>query len=98
MPKDLTLEINASHPTIINLNTIRKSDPSFAEDVSKIFLDQILQSSNVPFDYKEGMDRKMKMMESYLDQSLGLFEEPASRRVIEEAEVIIENDGESVLK
>jgi hypothetical protein len=58
MPKDLTLEINASHPTIINLNTLRKSEPGFASDISKIFLDQILQSSNVPFDYKEGASRK----------------------------------------
>ena len=30
MPKDLTLEINASHPTILNLNTLRKADPVFA--------------------------------------------------------------------
>ena len=42
MPKDLTLEINASHPTIINLNSLRKSEPDFAQDISKIFLDQIL--------------------------------------------------------
>jgi|TARA_B110000285_G_C15031821_1_gene567163 hypothetical protein len=27
MPKDLTLEINAAHPTILNLNTLRKADP-----------------------------------------------------------------------
>jgi len=27
MPKDLTLEINASHLTIVNLNTLRKEDP-----------------------------------------------------------------------
>ena len=58
MPKDLTLEINASHPSIINLNTLRKSEPGFAQDISKIFLDQILQQSNVPFDFKEGMARK----------------------------------------
>lgn len=42
MPKDLTLEINASHTTIINLNNLRKSDPDFAKEISKIFLDQIM--------------------------------------------------------
>ena len=39
MPKDLTLEINASHPTILNLNTLRKSDPEFAQEISLNFLD-----------------------------------------------------------
>ena len=31
MPKDLTLEINAAHPTIVNLNSLRKDDPEFAK-------------------------------------------------------------------
>lgn len=38
-PRDLTLEINPSHPTILNLNTIRKHDPQFAKEISQIFLD-----------------------------------------------------------
>ena len=38
-PKDLTLEINASHPTIVNLNTLRKEEPAFAVDLTKVFLD-----------------------------------------------------------
>ena len=43
------------------------------------------------------MDRKQRMMESYIDESLELAGGP-SRRVIEEAEVIPEDDGESILK
>lgn len=42
MPKDLTLEINPGHPTIINLNTLRKHEPDFARDMSRVFLDTIM--------------------------------------------------------
>lgn len=70
MPKDLTLEINAAHPTIINLNTLRKAEPEFALDISKIFLDQVLTASGVPFDFKEGIGRKTSMVEQYLDEAL----------------------------
>lgn len=44
-PKDFTLEINASHPIIVNLNTLRKEDPKLAEQVSRAFLDQVLLSN-----------------------------------------------------
>lgn len=37
------------------------------------------------------------MMESYLDESLELTGGP-SRRIIDEAEIILEDDGESILK
>jgi hypothetical protein len=39
MPKELTLEINTSHPTIVNLNILRKEDPEFAKEISLVFLD-----------------------------------------------------------
>ena len=85
MPKDLTLEINASHPTIINLNTLRKSEPDFAKSMSMLFLDQVCQSSNIPHDIREGSDRKQLMIEKYLDESLSLnnASSGASRRVEE---------------
>ena len=44
-PRDLTLEINPSHPTILNLNSIRKHDPEFAKEISQLFMNQILSSS-----------------------------------------------------
>ena len=65
-PKDLTMEINASHPTILNLNTLRKADPEFANKISLTFLDQILTSSQIPFDAKEGAHRNQIMIENYL--------------------------------
>lgn len=50
MPSDFTLEINASHPTIVNLNALRKEDPELAVEISQTFLDQVLLSSNIPID------------------------------------------------
>jgi len=57
MPKDLTLEINASHPTIINLNTLRKMDQDYAREISLNFLDQIMMSSQIPSDLRDGHAR-----------------------------------------
>ena len=39
MPRDLTLEINAAHPTIVHLNILRKADPDFAREISLTFFD-----------------------------------------------------------
>jgi hypothetical protein len=61
-PKDLTLEINASHPTIINLNTLRKSEPDFAKDICLIFLDGVLSASNIPGDLQNENDRKQSLV------------------------------------
>jgi len=73
MPKDLTLEINDSHPTIINLNTLRKADPAFAKDLCLVFLDQVLTTSNIPYDLKESFGRNQKVMEAYLDENLNFY-------------------------
>lgn len=56
-PSDLTLEINASHSTIVNLNTLRKEAPDFAKEICQVFLDQVLVSSNIPADFKETLPR-----------------------------------------
>lgn len=103
MPKDLTLEINPSHPTIINLNTLRKSEPDFAKSMSLLFLDQVCQSSNIPYDMRQGQDRKQMMIEQYLDESLGVnnAQSGASRRVEEATFEPVKDDddeGESILK
>jgi len=73
MPKDLTLEINANHPTIVNLNVVRKADPGVARDICMVFLDQVLTSSSIPYDLKESHSRTQRVMEAYLDESLALL-------------------------
>ena len=72
MPKDLTLEINASHPTIVNLNILRKEAPEFATEVSQVFLESVLTSSNIPFDTKESFAKNQMVMEEYLNESISL--------------------------
>ena len=67
MPKDLTLEINASHPIIVNLNLLRKADQKLAREISLNFLDQIMMASQIPSDLRDGHARGEKLMERYLD-------------------------------
>ena len=45
-----TLEINAAHPIIVNLNHLRKTDPALASIVCRQMLDNVLLQSGVPFD------------------------------------------------
>lgn len=86
-PKDLTLEINAAHPTIINLNTLRKADPAFAKEISLVLLDQLMTANSLPFDGKESQARNQRMMQEYLDLSLE-GKQGASRKLVSDAEFI----------
>lgn len=70
MPKDLTLEINPGHPTIINLNTLRKSDPGLAQTITKVLLDHVMISGNIPYDFKEHEKLHAQLSESYLDEAI----------------------------
>merc|ERR1712178_263156 len=88
MPKDFTLEINASHPTIVNLNTLRKADPELAKEISLTFLDQVLLSSNIPLDIHESSSRSQTVLDKYLDESLlqaGHSDHDAAQSTVEEA-------------
>ena len=69
-PKDFTLEINAAHPIIVNLNTLRKDDPKLAEQVSKAFLDQVLLSNQIPLDIEQSATQWSSTLEAYMDQCL----------------------------
>lgn len=70
MPSDFTLEINASHPTIVNLNALRKADPELAKEISVAFLDHVLLSSNIPLDVQDAATRSQTVLDKYLDESL----------------------------
>jgi HSP90 family molecular chaperone len=48
--KDQTLEINPSHPIIVNLNHLRKTNAKLATLVSKQLIDNVMLQSGVPFD------------------------------------------------
>lgn len=99
-PRDLTLEINPSHPTILNLNTIRKHDPQFAKEISQIFLDQVLTSSSIPFDAKDSLDRNKIMINDYLEATLAKHGsgQEATRRTVTEASFEPETPAEKPSK
>ena len=84
-PRELTLEINAAHPTIINLNTLRKAEPEFAKEISLVLLDQLMTANNLPYDAKESHGRNQRFMEQYLAASLE-GKQQASRKVVSDAE------------
>ena len=48
--KDQTLEINASHPIIVNLNQLRKKDKVTGSLIAKKLMDSVLLISGIPFD------------------------------------------------
>lgn len=97
MPKDFTMEININHPTIINLNLLRKEQPKFAEEISKVFLDHILVSSSIPADFRESHDRNQKAIEGFLDEAL-IALDPSSNQRVNEVEITIEDvPRESIL-
>jgi len=61
-----TLEINAQHPLLVKLNNLRKHDMDKANQVAKLFLDQVLIKNGVPFDTSESTKRSLDMMDEYL--------------------------------
>jgi len=98
MPKDLTLEINAGHPTILNLNTLRKAEPEAAREVSQVFLDSVMASSNVPFDAKSGATRIKDFIGNYLGETINVksANQGATRRTVEAEFETIRPDDEEV--
>lgn len=104
-PKEQTLEINAAHPLIVNLNYLRKVDMKTAGMVSKQLLDNILIQSGVPFDQNQSVQRNYSILEKILDQDLSGLEskpqrklkEPEAKEVKQESEDGQENEEESVL-
>merc|ERR1712127_1146381 len=62
MGKDNTMELNAAHPIIVNLNQLRKTDKVRAKLVAESLLDNVMIESNMPFDMQAGIDRRYKMI------------------------------------
>ena len=93
--KDQTLEINAAHPIIVNLNQLRKQNRPAAALVARQFLDNVLVSSGIPFDLQAGTDRQFKPISSYLEMSVNQADDGATRATeTSEAEVTIEDAPE----
>ena len=66
MNSNQTLEINNSHPIIIQLNDLRKVDAQRAANASKSLLDQILIQSGIPIDAQKTSKRNLDLIDDYL--------------------------------
>ena len=100
--QDLTLEINPNHPTIINMNTVRKAEPEFAREIAAVFLNSTMMSSNIPFDLQAGASHQYTMLTSYLEEAIDSLDSSKRKsKPIQEAEIITDDEPqmeESILK
>lgn len=66
--RDQTLELNAGHPLIVNLNKLRKTnDKKLASLVARQMLDNVLAQSGIPYDVREGTERQYDVLEKYVE-------------------------------
>lgn len=55
--KDNTLELNAAHPLIVNLNQIRKANPKRASLIARTMAENAMMQSNIQFNTDESIVR-----------------------------------------
>lgn len=67
LAKDNTLELNAAHPIVVNLNQLRKSNKVAASLVAKQLLDNVMVQSGIPFNINDGTDRQYKLISQFLE-------------------------------
>ena len=67
LAKDNTLELNAAHPIVVNLNHLRKTNKEAASLVARQLLDNVMVQSGIPFNMQDGTDRQYKLLNSYLE-------------------------------
>lgn len=90
LAKDNTLELNAAHPIVVNLNQLRKSNKEAASLVARQLLDNVMVQSGIPFNMQDGTDRQYKLLNSYLELMVEREPVQAVRKEV--------NFDESVLK
>ena len=67
---DQTLEINPTHPIILNLNLLRKDKPEVAEEIAKHMLDNVMLVSGIPYDMQGSSKNNFKILEDIVDANL----------------------------
>lgn len=96
MSKNLTLEINPTHPIIVKLNKMRAKDIKSANFNLKQLLDSCLMAAGIPFDQKVFINRInayiLQNLEAHLDETRKIEGTSQQNEVIVE-----ENTGFNVL-
>ena len=63
-----TLELNPSHPLIVNLNQLRKKgNKSACSLVSRQLLDTVLTQTGIPYNFQEAVTRQYKLLGGYVE-------------------------------
>ncbi|CDW77637.1 molecular chaperone hsp90 [Stylonychia lemnae] len=99
--KDQTLEINASHPIIVNLNYLRKHDAKLASLATHTLIDNINLLNGTPADVLKLKDRSFEMLEKFLDHNLEGLDPKPQRKLkakSQDLEIELPEDIDSVLK
>jgi len=83
--KNQTLELNAAHPLVVNLNALRKKDQKAAGLVARQLLDNVMVESGIPFNIQAGTERQYTLLNNYLDLLVNNddVETEASRKTID---------------
>jgi len=87
MARDNTLELNAAHPIIVNLNQLRKTNKVQASMVAQGLLDNVMIQSGIPYDMNQGIDRRYQMISQFLEMSTDSQDVQTTRKV--EAEPVM---------
>lgn len=67
LAKDNTLELNAAHPIVVNLNQLRKTNKEAASLVARQLLDNVMVQSGIPFNMQDGTERQYKLLNHFLE-------------------------------
>jgi len=66
--KQQTLELNPSHPLIVNLNQLRKrGNKAQCSLISRQLLDTVLTQTGIPYNFQEAVTRQYKLLGGYVD-------------------------------
>ena len=66
MSHNQTLELNPTHPIIVKLNKLRKTDQERANRVSQQMLDNVLMASAIPHDVQVSSKRNLEIIDDFL--------------------------------
>ena len=93
-----TLEINPAHPIVVNLNHLRKNDPTLASLVSHQMLDNVLLASNIPLDSTKAQSRAYSLIDKILDAELGDEQAPRAQRKLKPVSKHAEEDAAETIE
>jgi HSP90 family molecular chaperone len=63
-----TLELNPSHPLIVNLNQLRKGgDRKNCSLVARQLLDNVLTQTGIPYNFQDSVSRQYSLLSNYVE-------------------------------